>query len=199
MKEFFNWIIIDVRMLFKPGLTRQAALQEAGDKQWRMYLMFILPLVSLSSWFAAIPYYKIDGLKTGVLVFACYFILYVVSAALFVYGSVSLLKSYKAYNRSVLFGLTYVLFWIYAGDIIYAIVLMTFGFFGKLFFTLILKLGAIWIANYIMNEIIFAGVSLEVKRLKQFANWMSILLIITGLGLPYLLESLTDVLAMNVL
>jgi len=198
MSEFIKWIKYAFLLAFRPETNRATITDEAGTAGTRVFIVLALPFLLLSCLASGYHYDKIDGIRSGILVFASMLVFYLISVAIFVSLTRYIFKEYAIDPRTVLYNLAFLFFWIFLGDLLATVAQQNLGIFGVVFI-LILKLGSVWVANLSLNEILFAQVSVETGRLKAISNWMTLSLIIVGLILPYLIGRILEWVVMRVM
>jgi hypothetical protein len=184
MNDFSNTLKLGFNLVLKPGKNRVAALSHAGRMGSKMFTVFLFPIIIFAALFSAYHYYIIDRSRIGIVVWLGYILVYFITSGIFVYAAYLVSKGPKSF----LYSLAYVIFWICLGDILYSISTILLGIIGKYFLYLVFKLGAVWIANLAMNELIFAGFNLEIPKLKVLATRMTLVLVVSGLGIPYVIQ-----------
>jgi hypothetical protein len=195
MNEFINTLKLGFNLVLKPGENRVAAFAHAERMGWKMFILFLFPIIIFAALFSAYHYYIVDGPRIGILVWLSYILVYFITSGIFVYAAYLVTKAPKSF----LYSMAYVISWICIGDILYAVSTMLLGIIGKYFLYLVFKLGAVWVANLAMNELIFAGFDLEIPKLKVLSTRMTLALVVIGLGIPYVIQMGIDLVVQRVI
>jgi hypothetical protein len=191
MNDFAKYIGFAFRLVSKPEEYRKEITAKTAEGENKVHYILVLPVLLLSCLVAGYHYYSIDGLFPGILIYGVTFVIELMIAGIIILTCKLLLKQNGIIPAVTLYNLAYVLFWLFTGELICNIALASLDIIGTIV-VLVVKLGSVWLANLVLNEILFATVPLEIKKLKTVSNLMTLTLVLVGLIFPYLLSKIPE-------